>query len=439
MKSLFKIVLASSLLVTLLASAVVRSEAAEATAGITFTINTNTDLSDASPGNGVCEATAGQGNCTLRAASMEANANSNPNITIMIPAGVYRITIPPNNPEDDSHGSIKIHRSLTIIGAGSGQTTIDGDGLANHDRTLEVLTNTNTSIITIQGVTIQEGHVTSAQPTGAKGGGIYAKLGNDTSASGSLTLQDVIFKLNSAQGDDAAGGGLYLEGWNQSSFSLSNVTISNNTVDSDHFAGAGLQFESGDYNLGKPYSSLVIQNSVIANNTTVPLTNGNPWGGGIDLRHGKLTLISSTLANNLAGNGGAISVDGANSVFDLINSTLSGNQANLNGGGIYAFDGVTVLSNMTIMSNNSDDDLNGSGQGGGIYQTGSANVTLANSLVAYNHETTFDPLQQAYERSHGDLRGIYTSEGFLTILETRSVKNCTINKNIPIGTMNLEG
>jgi hypothetical protein len=418
MKSLITILVASNLIVALLNSAIVRPEAAEAVAGITITVNSTADLPDALPGNGLCEATAGQGNCTLRAATMEANANSNPSITIIIPAGIYRISIPPNNPEDDGHGSIKIRHSLTITGAGSRQTTVDVDGHVIHDRTLEIISSTSNSTITIQGLTIQEGNVTTAQPTGPKGGGMYVKLGNEAGVSGSLTLKDVVFKLNSAQGVGAAGGGLYLEGWGQSSFSLSNVTISNNTVASDSFAGAGLQFESGDYNLAKPYSSLVIQNSYIANNKAVTLTNGNPWGGGIDIRHGKVTLVGSTLANNQADQGGGISLDGVNSVFNLINSTLSGNQANLNGGGVYAVNGVAALASMTIMSNNADDDLNGSGQGGGIYQTGSSSVTLANSLVAYNHETTYDPIQQIYVPSHGDLRGFYTSEGYNGFVDT---------------------
>ena len=39
-----------------------------------FTVNTNVDLPDANPGNGVCETAPGNGICTLRAAIQEANA-----------------------------------------------------------------------------------------------------------------------------------------------------------------------------------------------------------------------------------------------------------------------------------------------------------------------------------------------------------------------------
>jgi hypothetical protein len=418
MKSIPKVVSALFLLLGLFTSGVVRSVASTPKAVIAFTINTDTDLPDAVLGDDVCEATAGMGDCSLRGAVMEANANSNLDITIYIPAGVYSLSIPAINPEDDGHGSIKIYRSLTIIGAGSSQTIIDGNGPYTADRALELLSTTDSINITIQGVTIQDGLATESLSTGAKGGGIYAKLGGGEDDSGSLTLQDVLFRRNSAQGASAAGGGLYLEGWSQSSFYLVNVIISDNAVESDSYAGAGLQFESGDYNDGEQYSSITIQDSIIKNNQAIPLTAGNPWGGGIDIRHGLLSLIRSTMANNLADYGGAISMDGALSQCDLINSTLSGNQANLDGGGIYPVNGITNLASATLMGNNSDSDLNGSGQGGGIFETGSASVTLANSLVVYNHETYYDEDRHMYITRHGDIRGTFTTEGYNGYSET---------------------
>ena len=418
MKSRIKVVTASFVLLALLNSAVLRTQANTSVAGITFTVNTSSDLPDAIPGDSQCEATAGLGDCTLRAAIMEANANSDPDITILLPAGVYGITIPASNPEDEAHGSLKIYRSLTILGAGSNQSIIDGNGNYTNDRAVEVLSSTDDTFITIQGLTIQDGYATAALTTGAMGGGIYARLGDEAGASGSLTLQDVLFRRNLALGAAAAGGGLYLEGWSQSSFTLSNVVVSDNSVEADSYAGGGLQFESGDYDQGGPYSILVIQDSSIQNNQAIPLTSGNPWGGGMDIRHGLVTLSGSTMANNQADYGGAISVDGALSRCDLINSTLSGNSANFDGGGIYSVDGVTNLSSITMMGNNSDYDLNGSGRAGGIYQTGSATVSLANSLVVFNHETYYDPEQGIYVPRHGDLRGNFTTEGYNGFTQT---------------------
>lgn len=44
-----------------------------------YTVNTLVDAVDANPGNGVCEATAGTGDCTLRAAIQESNADGKSN------------------------------------------------------------------------------------------------------------------------------------------------------------------------------------------------------------------------------------------------------------------------------------------------------------------------------------------------------------------------
>jgi hypothetical protein len=250
---------------------------------------------------------------------------------------------------------------------------------------------------------------------------MWVLLGNEWGFSGSLMLQGVVIRQNSVQGASAAGGGLYLEGWSQSSFSLKNVTIADNSVESDSYAGAGLEFESGDYGWGGEYSTLVIQDSIIKTNVADPLTitTGHPWGGGIDIRHGKLTLLRSTLSNNAADYGGGISVDGVKTHCDLVNSTISGNKANLDGGGIYSFYGTIVLFSSTVMSNYSDLDLNGSGQGGGIFQTGSASVTLNNSLLIANHESYFNPLLKFWMRNLGDLRGGYTSGGYNGFSDTK--------------------
>jgi hypothetical protein len=170
MKSFFKIALACFLTLAVLQPAVVWPAAGKATAGLTFTVNNTADLPDAVPGNGICEAIAGAGNCTLRAATMESNANSNPDITINIPAGVYQLTIPAIPADDDGHGSLKLFRSLTVTGAGSDETIIDGNGSVIHDRVIEVTSGSNVTF-TIQGLTLQDGQVTNAQPTGARGGG----------------------------------------------------------------------------------------------------------------------------------------------------------------------------------------------------------------------------------------------------------------------------
>ena len=55
-----------------------------------FLVNSANDTIDANPGDGVCSD--GAGNCTLRAAIMEANASTGAD-AIALPAGIYSITI----------------------------------------------------------------------------------------------------------------------------------------------------------------------------------------------------------------------------------------------------------------------------------------------------------------------------------------------------------
>src|ERR1700690_3615662 len=97
----------------------------------TFNVNSTADAVDASPGDGTC-ATAG-GDCTLRAAIMEANALPGSH-TINVPAGLYILTIPGIGEENAAQGDLDVTGSVTIAGAGPGSTIVDGGGI---DRVFE--------------------------------------------------------------------------------------------------------------------------------------------------------------------------------------------------------------------------------------------------------------------------------------------------------------
>lgn len=64
-----------------------------AAAAAPITVNSERDARDAAPGDGVCETQPGGGDCTLRAAVMEANVLAGPD-TILLPAGSYELTLP---------------------------------------------------------------------------------------------------------------------------------------------------------------------------------------------------------------------------------------------------------------------------------------------------------------------------------------------------------
>ncbi|MBI4829661.1 MAG: hypothetical protein HY804_12795, partial [Nitrospinae bacterium] len=92
----------------------------------TFTVDDFNDVTDVAPGAGGC-ATAG-GKCTLRAAIREANALFDAD-TIILPAGVYTLTIGGAGEEDGDTGDLDINNPVTIIGAGAGTTEINGNGI----------------------------------------------------------------------------------------------------------------------------------------------------------------------------------------------------------------------------------------------------------------------------------------------------------------------
>ena len=75
---------------------------------VTFIVNDSTvDLPDTNPASGTCHTTANT--CTLRAAVMQANRASAPSATIMVPAGIYNLTIPAITGADgDDNGDLNL-------------------------------------------------------------------------------------------------------------------------------------------------------------------------------------------------------------------------------------------------------------------------------------------------------------------------------------------
>ncbi|HMR68559.1 MAG TPA: hypothetical protein PKE64_31505, partial [Anaerolineae bacterium] len=87
-----------------------------------FVVNSTGDSIDVNPGDGLCATSAGV--CTVRAAIMEANALPGAD-TISIPAGTYTLLIA-TGAEDSAFGDFDITGPLSITGAGSGATLLDG-------------------------------------------------------------------------------------------------------------------------------------------------------------------------------------------------------------------------------------------------------------------------------------------------------------------------
>ena len=133
-------------------------------------------------------------------------------------------------------------------------------------------------------------------------------------------------------------------------------------------AGVALAMDGSGFTLDgqdSVRSGLAISPTTRITLTNITLINGNAETGGAIVNEGQLTVMSSTIANNVAfGDGGGIADDGR---LRVIGSTLNGNSTTGFGGGI-ASGGDVVIINSTISGNSAD-------EGGGIVSAGTLSVT----------------------------------------------------------------
>ena len=136
-----------------------------------------------------------------------------------------------------------------------------------------------------------------------------------------------------------------------------------------------------------PYVSgggLYVKGDVTLADSTVS-DNYGYHGGGVWTR-GNLTLASTTVSGNSGYIGGGIWTHGKG--MTLTDSTISGNEAGFNGGGILAYsesgtwDGKAIVTNSTISGNTSADIH------GGAY-IANMEVHLSNSTIAFNKASRF--------------------------------------------------
>ena len=147
----------------------------------------------------------------------------------------------------------------------------------------------------------------------------YAGVGGGIAAfNGEVNLTESTVRDNSTAGPEAHGGGIY---------SYGGVTLFNSTVSGNSTAGAEAR-GGGIYAAGySAYGAVYVSASTVSGNRAEATTS---QGGGIFTRHGIVSLASSTLVKNSAGDaGGGIyfgtSVAGSTSSLDIINSIVAQN------------------------------------------------------------------------------------------------------------------
>jgi CSLREA domain-containing protein len=348
----------------------------------TFIVNSANDSLDANPGNNACADS--DGNCTLRAAIMEANAHAGLDI-IVLPAATIALTLTGAGEDNAVSGDLDLKGTLIISGAGSAASIIDASAIV--DRVFHVLNGAN---VTMLGVRMQDGHAAAA------GGGIFndgtltliksvvvhnqaTTVGGGIANTGLLSLLTCTIGLNTGP---ALGGGIY----SQNSMTMFATNVAENQAATD---GGGI------------YSS----GALTATASTIHHNQSGNVGGGIYYNSisGRLFLLGSTVDRNLAVIAGGISSSGESVIRD---SFIDSNVAGLRGGGIdflydLSLDHSVVISNSAqlgagiYMENSSPSaaitatfsTISGNvaiDSGAGLYAISDAKVLLQSSLVRSN-------------------------------------------------------
>jgi hypothetical protein len=301
---------------------------------------------------------------SLREAIIQANAGGGGD-TIVLSAGLYSL----NRVGNDAiafYGDLDIRSTITIQGAGVGQTIIDGGGI---DRVFEVTT--NLSSLTLTNLTVQGGS------TGGFGGGIFVQHGNST-----LSLQNVVVTSNTG----TQGAGIYSNG----AISLDNVVVSGNG-DGGTVKGGGI-FINGDATLNRVtvhgnyadkgagiYSS---GSATVLTNVTVSGNTATSNGGGL-FNDGDIAITNSTFAYNGAESGGGIFNQGGGNI-DLLNTIVSDNVGTLENpdvqGTVFS-SGFNLIENTTGATGFISSDLTGMSAGLGVLGN-NGGTTPTHSLVA---------------------------------------------------------
>ena len=417
-----------------------------------LTVNSFLDTVDVNPGE---RSSADEdGNSTLRAAIMEANALPGADTIVLLP-GTYRLTIAGQDENNAETGDLDITESLTIIGAGDGSTIIDAAGL---DRAFHVIAGASLDLkgvtvingdATVGGAILNQGtflteDVTISNSSAVLGGGIYNDIvedelvGDISAGDTTLTVDDVtvfprqagfVIQIGSEQlrVDSISGSTLtvtrgfnsttatgHAEGDIVTSVASSVVSLLSTTVTGNAalLNGGGL-FNNDILNLtlsSVSGNSAGIRGGGLYNTETATVDRSTFDANVAEVRGGAIfnegttsstpstvLVAASTLSNNSAGARGGAIFNSQN--LTISNSTVSGNLAGGEGAGVFntgpdsASSGTATVVNSTIVANATDFSA------GGVFNDAGSTVVLTNSIVAGN----------TAESSNNDVQGAFVS------------------------------
>jgi gliding motility-associated-like protein/CSLREA domain-containing protein len=294
------------------------------TAGLgQFVVNTADDTVDMNPGNGICADV--NGNCSLRAAIMEANSTPGAN-DIFVPNNTYIIGLDTPGEDGGLSGDLDITSEVVIVGESTRETIINADSL---DRVFHILPG---GIATIEHLEIQQGFV-------------YAENGGALLNQGELTLSEVGIRWSMAEGDGEGqlGGGLGGAIYNDGVLTIDNATINGckaqggnggNGVGPGGGSGGGAGPGLGGALYNASNATAAMTNSTVSGNIAVGGRGGNGshhQGSGVVSSPGGPGGGAGGAAGGPGGNGGAGSWGGGGGGGGSVSG--AGGAAGFGGGG----------------------------------------------------------------------------------------------------------
>jgi hypothetical protein len=323
-------------------------------------VNSLADTVDLTPGNGVCADVTGF--CSLRAATMEANALAGRQSIVLPSGGTFALTRAGSD-DTGSTGDLDLNEDVTLFGP---STIVDGAGAG--DRVVHVRNNANGHL---QGLTIRNGNVTAGGAGGVFVEGATATVDDVTITNNSGPLAGGIGALNSTvtynrgiitNNTSGSGGGgvVVLASPGPSTLVLDRAVVTNNN---------GTQFGGGLLALGNG-ALLEVRDATVTNNSA------QIGGGGAAALQGEIRLTRGVFTSNTATvKGGGLAVDGRLTVNE---GAISSNTAPM-GAGVAILGGAVANMDRVTINNNT-----ASVAGGGIRVEGGTTATLTTSTISTN-------------------------------------------------------
>jgi len=327
----------------------------------TLAVDTEADTVDVSPGDGICADAAGH--CSLRAAVQEANAQDDSD-TIALPAGTFTLSIAGAGEDTSATGDLDIEVALTLEGAGSDATHIDGGAL---DRVFDLHAGAGPHDVSFQNLTIENGMLAN---TGLDAGGAGVRVAPHVHAG----FADVVIRDNHAT---QSFGGIAID--SQGCVEGSEVRILDNTdtaaTGSASAVAAVRVYEDGETDIG---ACLMLEYCEISGNRA-------DWAGAIEADFAPVRLEQCLISDNEARFAGAMLLNIQADTL-LLNVTISGNRGDpgaiLNDGGSH----LTIV-NSTITGNGPS---SGIANVGGIQDVhGGFGLTFLTNTILYGNGPGF--------------------------------------------------